>query len=88
MPGYWPMTEAADGTRPEPLLDREAARALVDAGYMPLADYVAIYGTEDAAQPKMRSANQGKERRRAPPRPRLMHPKKLRRLTLRRRRAG
>ena len=88
MPGYWPMTEAADGTRPEPLLDRETARALVDAGYMPLADYVAIYGIGDAAQPKMRSADRRNERRRASPRPRLMHPRKLRRLTLRKRRAG
>jgi hypothetical protein len=88
MPGYWPMTEAADGTRPEPQLDRETARALVDAGYMPLADYVAIYGIGDATQPKMRGANQGNERRQAPPRPRLMHPKRLRRLTLRRRKTG
>jgi hypothetical protein len=82
------MTEAADGTRPEPQLDKETARALVEAGYMPLADYVAIYGIGDAARPKMRSANPGNERRRARPRPRLMHPKKLRRLTLRRRKAG
>jgi len=88
MSGYWPMTEAADGTRPEPQLDKETARALVEAGYMPLADYVAIYGISDAARPKMRSANLGNERRRARPRPRLMHPKKLRRLTLRRRKAG
>jgi len=87
MSGYWPMTEAADGTRPEPQLDKETARALVEAGYMPLADYVAIYGIGDAARPRMRSANQGNERRRAT-RPRLMHPKRLRRLTLRRRKAG
>lgn len=33
---------------PPPSLDREMARALVDAGYMPLADYVALYG-DDAA---------------------------------------
>jgi hypothetical protein len=88
MPGYWPMTEAAGGTRPEPQFDRETARALVDAGYMPLADYVAIYGIGHRAQPRMKSASPGNERRRAPPRPRLMHPKQLRRLTLRKRRAG
>jgi hypothetical protein len=36
--------------KPPPPYDRAMARALVDAGYMPLADYVAIYGDE-AAQP-------------------------------------
>jgi hypothetical protein len=48
--GAWPMVESAmpqaeaRGGRSE---DRDMARALVDAGYMPLADYVALYG-EDA----------------------------------------
>jgi hypothetical protein len=34
------------GGTPPPSLDRETARALVEAGYMPLSDYVAIYGAE------------------------------------------
>jgi hypothetical protein len=36
--------------RPQPPLDRESARALVDAGYMPLADYIAVYGGETDAR--------------------------------------
>lgn len=37
-----------------PSLDRETARALVEAGYMPLADYVALYGAEVAADRRLR----------------------------------
>jgi hypothetical protein len=41
----------------EPPLDRETAMALVEAGYMPLADYVALYG-EVAAQDTSSRAQQ------------------------------
>jgi hypothetical protein len=37
-------TGLARGGRPPPSLSREAARALVEAGYLPLPDYLALYG--------------------------------------------
>jgi hypothetical protein len=39
------------GNGGSPALDRDLARALVDAGYMPLADYVALYGEDVVPQP-------------------------------------
>jgi hypothetical protein len=38
------------GGTPPPSLDRETARALTEAGYLPLSDYLALYG--DAAEPQ------------------------------------
>ena len=37
-------TGLARGGTPPPSLDRETARALVEAGYLPLSDYLALYG--------------------------------------------
>jgi hypothetical protein len=42
------LPRAANGG--PPAVEREFARALVDAGYMPLADYVALFGAEVPAR--------------------------------------
>jgi hypothetical protein len=38
-------------------LDRITARALVEAGYMPLPEYIAMFGDEIAAQDYQQSPN-------------------------------
>lgn len=49
--GAWPMVESAMPPAPawhRSSEDREMARALVDAGYMPVADYIELYGDDPA----------------------------------------
>jgi hypothetical protein len=50
------LPRAANGEPPS--LDRATARALVDAGYIPLADYVALYGHEIATAQEPRQAEE------------------------------
>jgi hypothetical protein len=52
MSGVRVMADAdqPDDTKRKPYrISREEARALVEAGYMPLADYLDMFGEDDAA---------------------------------------
>ena len=82
MPGLWPMVERAGAVRLAHELDSETARALVEAGYLPLADYIAAYelSCERRLEPLPAVRNRRKMQR-----SQLMAPRVLRRLTKRRR---
>lgn len=54
-----------------PHIDRNMARALVDAGYMPLSRYIEIYGADDGADGKQQKQYPSSRGQRKTPR---LHP--------------
>ena len=83
MPGLWPQVEAGAVGRSPQMLDRETARALVEARYMKLADYIALF--ESSCVQRRPMPLPAARTRRTLRRMHLLAPKALRRLTIKRR---